>query len=91
MAGDGTWRSWRRKVHDILEVGGDAHPVGKLVNAFLIVLIVTNAVAFAADCARAATPSRAATFGMQSLRATAGGGEVPAEWAAELATASAAP
>jgi hypothetical protein len=42
------------------------------------------AVAFAADCLRTAAPPRAAAFGMQSLRAAAGGGEVPAEWEAEL-------
>jgi voltage-gated potassium channel len=42
------WR-WRREVHDILEVGGDAHPVGRIVNAFIIVLIILNAIAFAAD------------------------------------------
>jgi voltage-gated potassium channel len=33
------WRLWRREVHDILEVGGDAHPAGRLVNAFIILLI----------------------------------------------------
>lgn len=43
------WRRWRRKVHDVLEVGGDAHPAGRLVNAFLIALIVLNAVVFAAE------------------------------------------
>jgi hypothetical protein len=29
-----TWRSWRIKVHDILEVGGEAHPMGRVVNVF---------------------------------------------------------
>ena len=43
------WRRWRRKVHDILEVGGDANPAGRLVNAFIVTLIVLNAVAFAAE------------------------------------------
>lgn len=49
------------------------------------------AVAFAADCARAATPQRAATFGMQSLRAAAGGGEVPAELGPELKATDTSP
>ena len=43
------WRRWRREVHDILEVGGDAHPAGRAVNAFIIVLIFLNAIAFAAE------------------------------------------
>jgi voltage-gated potassium channel len=43
------WRLWRREVHDILEVGGDAHPAGRLVNAFIILLIFLNAIAFAAE------------------------------------------
>jgi voltage-gated potassium channel len=43
------WRHWRRQVHDILEVGGDAHPAGRAVNAFLIILIFLNAIAFAAE------------------------------------------
>ena len=43
------WRRWRRKVHDVFEVGGDAHPVGYFVNAFIITLIVLNAAAFAAE------------------------------------------
>jgi len=38
----------RREVHDVLEVGGDAHPMGR-VNGFIIVLIFLNAIAFAAD------------------------------------------
>lgn len=49
MANDTIWRSWRRQVHDILEVGGDAHPAGRVVNAFLITLIFANALAFAAE------------------------------------------
>lgn len=49
MADDTIWRSWRRQVHDILEVGGDAHPAGRVVNAFLITLIFANALAFAAE------------------------------------------
>jgi voltage-gated potassium channel len=44
-----TWRSWRVKVHDVLEVGGEAHPMGRVVNVFLIVLIVANGLAFAAE------------------------------------------
>ena len=43
------WRHWRREVHDILEVGGVAHPAGRVVNAFIILLIILNAIAFAAD------------------------------------------
>jgi voltage-gated potassium channel len=49
MSGKTVWRRWRREVHDILEVGGDAHPAGRVVNAFIIVLIVLNAIAFAAE------------------------------------------
>ena len=49
MADDTIWRSWRRQVHDILEVGGDAHPAGRVINAFLITLIFANALAFAAE------------------------------------------
>ena len=40
------WRSWRRTIHDSLEVGGDAHPVGYVVNAFIMTLRVLNAIAF---------------------------------------------
>ena len=43
------WRDWRVKVHDVLEVGGDAEPAGRLVNIFLVVLIVANGIAFAAE------------------------------------------
>jgi hypothetical protein len=43
------WRRWRRKVHDILEVGGDAHPAGYVVNGFIVILIILNAIAFAAE------------------------------------------
>lgn len=49
MTAKTAYRRWRREVHDILEVGGDAHPVGRIVNAFIIVLIILNAIAFAAD------------------------------------------
>ena len=49
MAAETVWRKWRREVHDILEVGGDAHPAGRIVNAFIIILIVLNAIAFAAE------------------------------------------
>jgi voltage-gated potassium channel len=49
MTAKTAWRRWRREVHDILEVGGDAHPAGRVVNAFIIVLIILNAIAFAAE------------------------------------------
>jgi voltage-gated potassium channel len=49
MSSKTNWRRWRRKVHEILEVGGDAHPAGYVVNAFIVALIVLNAVAFAAE------------------------------------------
>jgi voltage-gated potassium channel len=49
MAEQSAWRRWRREVHDILEVGGDAHPAGRYVNAFIVVLIFLNAFAFAAE------------------------------------------
>ena len=49
MTAKTAWRGWRREVNDLLEVGGDAHPAGRLVNAFIIVLIILNAIAFAAD------------------------------------------
>jgi voltage-gated potassium channel len=49
MTAKTAWRGWRREVHDILEIGGDAHPAGRVVNAFVILLIVLNAVAFAAE------------------------------------------
>ncbi|HET7448275.1 MAG TPA: cyclic nucleotide-gated ion channel [Methyloceanibacter sp.] len=43
------YRRLRREVHDVLEVGGDAHPMGRVVNGVIITLIFLNAVAFAAD------------------------------------------
>jgi voltage-gated potassium channel len=43
------WRSWRLKVHDILEVGGDAHPIGRVINGFLVALIIANGIAFTAE------------------------------------------
>ena len=49
MSAETVWRHWRRQVHDILEVGGEAHPAGRIVNAFIVTLIVLNAVAFAAE------------------------------------------
>lgn len=49
MAAESAWRRWRRDVHDILEVGGDAHPAGRFVNVFIVVLIFLNAFAFAAE------------------------------------------
>ena len=33
----------------MLEVGGDVHPMGRVVNGFIIILIFLNAIAFAAD------------------------------------------
>ena len=49
MATETLWLRWRRQVHDILEVGGDAHPAGRVVNAFIVILIFLNAIAFAAE------------------------------------------
>ncbi len=49
MAEESIWRRWRREVHDILEVGGDAHPAAHVVNAFIVTLIFLNAIAFAAE------------------------------------------
>lgn len=49
MAQETVWRRWRRKVHDILEVGGDAHPAARAVTAFIVALIILNAIAFAAE------------------------------------------
>jgi len=49
MADQSTWRRWRREVHDILEVGGDVPPITRFINAFLIILIFLNAIAFAAE------------------------------------------
>ncbi|MGB6440651.1 MAG: hypothetical protein WBE89_15315 [Methyloceanibacter sp.] len=43
------WRSWRVKVQNILEVGGEAHPIGRAVNNFLVILIIANGLAFAAE------------------------------------------
>ncbi|RME99940.1 MAG: ion transporter, partial [Alphaproteobacteria bacterium] len=42
-------RSWRRRVHDILEDGDVRDPASVLVNAFLIILIIANVVAFALE------------------------------------------
>lgn len=49
MTATTAWGRWRRKVHDILEVGGDAHPAGRVINGFIVTLIVLNAVAFAGE------------------------------------------
>ena len=43
------WRSWRLKVHDILEVGGEDHPAGRIVNGFLVAMIIANGIAFSAE------------------------------------------
>ena len=56
------WRSWRRKVHDILEVGGDAHPAGRVVNAFIVTLIFLNAIAFAAETVNSLSAQYDAAF-----------------------------
>jgi voltage-gated potassium channel len=49
VAAQSAWRAWRQQVHDILEVGGDVPPATRFINAFLIVLIFLNAIAFAAE------------------------------------------
>jgi voltage-gated potassium channel len=58
MSAQSVWRDWRRDVHNILEVGGEAHPAGYFVNSFIITLIVLNAIAFAAET----VPSIAAEY-----------------------------
>jgi voltage-gated potassium channel len=42
------WRDWRVKVHDVLE-GSQDTPATHAVNTFLVILIVANGVAFAAE------------------------------------------
>jgi voltage-gated potassium channel len=59
MSAQSVWRSWRNDVHNILEVGGQAHPASYFVNAFIIALIVVNAIAFAAET----VPDVAAKYG----------------------------
>jgi len=59
MRAQSVWRDWRRDVHNILEVGGEAHPAGYFVNSFIIALILLNAIAFAAET----VPSIAASHG----------------------------
>ena len=49
MSVQSVWRSWRSDVHNILEVGGVAHPASYFVNSFIIALIAVNAIAFAAE------------------------------------------
>jgi voltage-gated potassium channel len=49
MAAATVWRGWRRKVHDILEVGGDSNSAAHAVTGFIVALIVLNAIAFAAE------------------------------------------
>jgi len=49
MAKETVWRRWRRAIHDILEVGGDGHPAAHVFTAFIVALIVLNAIAFAAE------------------------------------------
>ena len=66
MSAETAWRRWRREVHDILEVGGDAHPAGRVVNAFIIVLIFLNAIAFAAET----VDDLAARYGPPSMLST---------------------
>jgi voltage-gated potassium channel len=62
MTAKTAWRGWRREVNDLLEVGGDAHPAGRLVNAFIIILIILNAIAFAADTVPALAERYAVQF-----------------------------
>ena len=62
MSAKTAWRGWRREVHDILEVGGDAHPAGRVVNVFIVVLIFLNAIAFAAETVDAALSRYASEF-----------------------------
>ena len=59
MSAQSVWRSWRNDVHNILEVGSEAHPAAYFVNAFIIALIVVNAIAFAAET----VPEVAAKYG----------------------------
>src|SRR4029077_14818894 len=59
MSVQSVWRSWRSDVHNILEVGSQAHPASYFVNAFIIALIVVNAIAFAAET----VPEVAAKYG----------------------------
>ena len=49
MTATTVWRGWRREVHDILEVGRRRASAGRVVNAFIVVLIILNAIAFAAE------------------------------------------
>ena len=51
--------SWRRRCHDILEYSNDADPVSAGVNIGLVVLIVANVLAFAAET----IPDLAARYG----------------------------
>ena len=67
MAGETGWRHWRRKVHDILEVGGDAHPAARAVTAFIVALIVLNAVAFAAETVESVAAGYGAWFDALNL------------------------
>ena len=43
------WQQLQVRVHDILEVGGVAHPGSRVVNVFIITLIIANGLAFAAE------------------------------------------
>jgi voltage-gated potassium channel len=58
MSFKSVWRDWRVKVHNILEVD-DGNPIGRVVNVFLITLIVANGLAFAAET----VPSLYARYG----------------------------
>jgi voltage-gated potassium channel len=42
------WHEWRLKAHELLEVNGDT-PASRVVNTFLVILILANGVAFAAE------------------------------------------
>ena len=50
------------KVHDILEVGGVAHPGSRVVNVFIITLIIANALAFAAETVKSLDTRYGAAF-----------------------------
>ena len=70
MTGTDAYRRLRREVHDILEVGGDAHPMGRVVNGFIITLIFLNAITF---CGRHGPRARRALWvGVQGVQRVLG-------------------
>ncbi|MFD0987635.1 cyclic nucleotide-gated ion channel [Methyloligella solikamskensis] len=62
MSKETPWRRLRRGVHDILEVGSDAHPASSFVDAFIITLIVANVAAFALETVEPLGTEYAAAF-----------------------------